>query len=703
MQRLLNYLKPPRIGNSQFGIATKATVLIVIFLLGHYLNFSLVYLSSLAFGVVAAALADHPALYVQRIKAIVVMLGCFALASYSVTLLYPYPWLFAAGIFSSTFLFIMLASLEVQFGPIAMSALILAIYTMLGYGQYSGHEWDQPLFLLLGAGSYILLSVIINVIKPNQSLAQNSSEFFTLLAKYQSQKAQFFANNHNDQVLRLNLAKLASQTAAALAQMRKLLVIRQAQYQKANQHSHYLDLFYKAQLLFERVVSSHVSYQQLNDKLAGTDISQRLYYIMQGLARRISFQAKPKQIHDRLKHEIATLAQYLRGDYQLKKALGDVEHNQLSFMLTNLSEMERLTREEVSFPGQEFKFEALSKLSWTSFWQRIRQPKSLLFRHALRQALCMLCGYGIIMLLPWPLHGQDFWLLLTTLLVIKPNYSATRQRLAERIIGTLIGVAFASALLMMHIPIWATITITAISALLFFWYFSHRYAIAVVMITVFVALALQLLGVKSELTVGIRTATTLLGGILVFVAVRYIWPDWLQNHTARIISDWLSKVAHYQDLIFNHYQTHQAREDEEYRLARFHMHLAEADVVTHQQALMAEPATKRQDVLAIYQLTGYMHAYCAHLSALALYRGRTLSDQATYIINHIGQQLHAQLQMLQTSLSHSESERTAFIESIQLKLRELIPNLHGEELLIAYQLQQLSENLQQLHRALKIS
>ncbi|MFM2483657.1 FUSC family membrane protein [Celerinatantimonas yamalensis] len=701
MHSLFSYLKTPPVNHPQFWIAVKATLLIIFILLGVYLHLPMVHLSTLAFGVVAAALADHPALYVHRAKAMLVMFGCFTLAAGSVTALYSYPWLFALGLFSSTFIFVMLAGLEVRFGPIAMSALILAIYTMLGYGQYTGQKWQQPLYLLVGALSYVLLSFIINALKPNQNLAQQSHTLFTLLAKYQSQKAQFFSKYHNDETLRRNLAGLTGEASSALAQMRSLLVIRQAQYPKANQNSDYLDLFFKAQLLIERIVSSHVNYAQLNQKLSDTVISQQLHFIMLGLAKRIAWQAKPRPIRDRLQHEIASLAQTLRGNYQLKRTLGEVDYNQLSFMLNNLSEMERLTREKTVFPSHDFKFEQLPVLNWANFWQQITQPTGLLFRHALRQALCMLTGFLIIMLIPGPIHGQNFWLLLTTLLVMKPNYAATKQRLVQRIVGTLIGIAIATGLLLLKLPLAMMIVAVALSCLLFFWYFSHRYALAVVMITIFVALALQLLGVKSEFTIVIRMIATLLGGLLVYIAIRFIWPDWLENHTQQRTNTLLTRLIDYQSLIFNHYQHHQADENEPYRLARFNLHVAEAEFVKHQQALFAEPSTRRRDVTLLYHLTGYIHSYIAHLSTLSLYRGRQLSPQASAIIIDIGQQLTASLNQLRAGEHSPEQlDETTLTPAITLKLRELMPNLHGEELLIAFQLQQLTSNLCQIQAQL---
>ncbi|CAG9001536.1 MAG: Inner membrane protein YccS [Candidatus Celerinatantimonas neptuna] len=699
MHALWNYIKPPSLKTLQFSIASKFLLLTVINFSGYYLHIPLPYIVTTALGIVAAALADHPALYVNRFKSLCVMLLCFGLASFSVTALFPYPWLFALGVFSSTFLFVMLAGIDLRFGPVTLSALILAIYTMLGYGQYSD-KWHQPLLFLLGGLGYFLLSFLIHWITPNQSIAQQSEQLFTLLAKYQATKSQYFGHSSHSEKLRLKLASLASDASLSLAQMRRLLVIRQAQNPLSNRHSGYLDVFFKAQLLIERMISSHIDYQGINRKLADTGIPSQLHFIMLGLAKRIAKQTKLQDINDTIQQSISHVAQIVHSDQQVRKVLGHIGQNQLSFMLNNLSEMERLTRQKVPFPSHDFQFEGLTTLSWKEIKQKFLNPSHLLFRHALRQAICMLTGYAIILLIPGPPHGQDYWLLLTTLLVTKPNYSATRQRLLERIVGTLIGIAIATALVILKLPIHAELFVIVITGFLFFWYFSHRYAIAVVMITLFVALALQILGIDSSLTISIRIIATLLGALLVYIASRFIWPDWLENHNPEIIHQLIEKIHLYQQVIFEQYQQHVNIEDERYRLARFHAHTSEAELGRHWQSLLAEPVSKRNDLTILYQLTGHFHSYLSHLSALALYRGRSLSPQALQIMDEISLQFRTALDEMSQKLSREKTNSPQNVDlltqSINQQLRVLMPNLHGEDLLITFQLQKMTENLEQI-------
>ncbi len=86
----------------------------------------------LTLGVVAAALADLDDRLTGRLRNLIITLICFFIASASVELLFPWPWLFAIGLVSSTIGFILLGGLGQRYATIAFGALLIAVYTMLG-------------------------------------------------------------------------------------------------------------------------------------------------------------------------------------------------------------------------------------------------------------------------------------------------------------------------------------------------------------------------------------------------------------------------------------------------------------------------------------------------------------------------------------------------------------------------------------------
>ena len=120
----------------------------------------------------------------------------------------------------------------------------------------------------------------------------------------------------------------------------------------------------------------------------------------------------------------------------------------LRHLLTNLrgvdSQLKGLTAEQTQLPAEKMQEDArLSNENLQGLrdiWARVRQnltPRSALFRHAIRMSLLLCAGYAIILTFDLT---RGYWIMLTSLFVCQPNYSATRRRLMLRIVGTLAGI-----------------------------------------------------------------------------------------------------------------------------------------------------------------------------------------------------------------------------------------------------------------------
>ena len=128
-------------------------------------------------------------------------------------------------------------------------------------------------------------------------------------------------------------------------------------------------------------------------------------------------------------------------------------------------------------------------------------------------------------------------------------------------------------------------------------------------------------------------------------------------------------------------------EDDEYRLARFYAHVSEGELVYHWKALLAEPRSKQKEASTLYLLTGQIHGYISHLSALAAHRGRIHSETALPLIEKIGKGLSSQLSSLQAELQAPWLSSNPPIDTqVSKQLSQLMPTLKGEDLLVTFQL-----------------
>lgn len=156
-----------------------------------------------------------------------------------------------------------------------------------------------------------------------------------------------------------------------------------------------------------------------------------------------------------------------------------------------------------------------------------------LLRFTLRVGVLMLFGVVVFKALALP-HG--FWLPFTIVVVLQPDYGATRQRAAQRVLGTLGGSVLASTLLWLDLPFAALATASALTIFFFGYFVRRNYAVAVFFITLFIVLLTE---TSSSVTLAFtveRFATTLGGGGLALLAAVYFWPVWERDRLPPILA-----------------------------------------------------------------------------------------------------------------------------------------------------------------------
>jgi len=122
--------------------------------------------------------------------------------------------------------------------------------------------------------------------------------------------------------------------------------------------------------------------------------------------------------------------------------------------------------------------------------------------------------------------ARGYWLPLTTMVVLQPDYGATRLRAGQRVIGTLAGSALASLLLWLALPPAVVMVAMAATMAGFAFWLKRNYTVAVFFITLFVVLITE---VSTKVTIAFtieRLAATAAGGLLALLAALLFWPVW---------------------------------------------------------------------------------------------------------------------------------------------------------------------------------
>ena len=215
-------------------------------------------------------------------------------------------------------------------------------------------------------------------------------------------------------------------------------------------------------------------------------------------------------------------------------------------------------------------------------------------------------------------HG--YWLGLTLVVVMQPDYGSTRQRVAERVLGTLLGSLLASGLLFLDLPHAVVLAAVALTAFLFALFLKRRYDVAVVFLTLMVVLLTETGGPASwQLTLE-RLACTLAGGGLALLAAHFFWPAWEKDRFEPLMREALLASRDYIRLLCRRSREGTGR-GPELIPAKRHLETANSEVFASLRRMYGEPknhANILQDAAAMangnVRLTRVLNLLLLHLA-----------------------------------------------------------------------------------------
>ncbi|HHY0378895.1 TPA: YccS family putative transporter [Vibrio parahaemolyticus] len=635
-------------------------------------------ITPLILGVIAAALAESDDSFMGRIKALILTFICFAVAAFSIEILFHTPWLFATGLFISTFGFIMLGAIGPKYASIAFGSLLIAIYTMLGAHE-STNIWFQPLLLLTGAAWYYFMSMIWQMFWPLQPVQLSLANVFLALANYLDAKAKLFhpVTNLAPQPMRIEAARLNAATVTALNACKATLLTRSKRGHVDGPSDRFLNIYFIAQDIHERVSSSHYRYQDLATEFERSDVLFRFKYLLETQAQACRDIAQAIQLGNEYTHtdeSILALA-------ELQNSLAYLEEQQqghwkrllmqLTYLFNNLATVEKQLNNINNPDAERLEEDMLADTNphtLKAMWQRISanfHKDSMLFRHALRMSIALTIGYGIIQLFD---IDRGYWILLTTLFVCQPNYSATRQKLTARVIGTLAGLLIGVPLLTFFPSQESQLVFIVVSGVMFFAFRMNNYGYATGFITLLVLFLFNQLG-EGYAVVLPRLADTLIGCALAVAAVMFILPDWQSRRLHKVMSDAIDANKQYLDQIIGQYRIGK-KDNLSYRIARRQAHNNDATLTSAISTMLAEPGKYRAAVDESFRFLTLNHAMLSYISALGAHRTRIEDESIHKLVLDAHRCIHQHLDVLHQQLhQHCEECDLSNIDDAGLEQR----------------------------------
>lgn len=239
---------------------------------------------------------------------------------------------------------------------------------------------------------------------------------------------------------------------------------------------------------------------------------------------------------------------------------------------------------------------------------------SPVFRYALRLSLAMTTGYALTLIFPQYIHGG--WVMLTTALIMRANYSTTRRRRDDRVLGNLAGCIVTMLLVrFLSGDALSACVVVAIGV-------SHAFGAVNYRVTAFAAcisalLQLHAIAPLSQPLLFERIFDTLLGAGLAW-GFSYVFPAWEWRNVPRYIKGLMIADRDYAIQALTREPSDQA-----IRLARKRAHDMAATLCTTVQRLIDEPNLDKRAFVALNELLAANYLLASDLASMrVLFRRR---------------------------------------------------------------------------------
>ncbi|PWT99370.1 MAG: FUSC family protein [Bacteroidetes bacterium] len=617
-----------------------------------------------------------------------------------------YPWLLAIELTFFSFTFSLISIYGNRASSVGLIAMLIMVLNIDVHHQQD-RIWSDALFMLGGGLWYMLLSLTLYKLRPYRLIQQALGESIHLISNYLKAKARLYNPAVNYDEVYKELLSVQVEVQHSQEQLRELLYkARDVTRESTAKGRSLLMMFLDSIDLFEQVMTTQYNYATLHKFFDRSGLMEKFNTLIMASADEIGDIGLAVQtgIISEDSSRLETLIRETESEFVAYRDKSLNPENlegfiSLRHVLNSIKDVaDRIRRIRIytnysvastkGFPAnQDFK----------RFIERSRfDPKLLLenftlksnsFRHALRVSISVLVGYLVSQLLAF---GHSYWILLTIITILKPAYSISKRRNAERLAGTVIG-AFLSFLSLYFIHINGILFLLMILAMIAAYSFLQiQYLISVAGITIYVLISFHFLHpVDFRTLVEDRVIDTAIGSAISFLAAFFILPRWEHEQVSEYVSLILNaNLKYFQAVTKAFYSDPVPTED--YKYARKQVYVALANFSDAFQRSLSEPKNKLYDQTLTHQLVVSNHMLSSHIASLSTYAytlsEKYRSDTFIPVVNAIEKELQKAISLAD---ENSTANKTEPSKEEYLPIREIVGELWNKRI---QELQQGEEN-----------
>lgn len=277
--------------------------------------------------------------------------------------------------------------------------------------------------------------------------------------------------------------------------------------------------------------------------------------------------------------------------------------------------------------------------------------RSPIFKHSLRLAVVTMVGYGIGELFALQ---NPYWILLTLIVIMRPNFGLTKQRSKERTIGTLIGAALAIGIVLItqNTTVYGILAIA--SLVVAFSMVQRNYKAAATFITLSVVFIYALIRPDVFQVIQFRVVDTLIGAGLATLGNLLLWPAWEIKGMQNTLLETVQAHRIYLEEIINYYNKKGEIADH-YKVARKKAFLEMSDLSTAFQRMTQEPKSRQKNLDKMYELTMLNHTFLSSLASLSTYILNNPTTPASENFNRVASRIVANLRQAEALLKDGKT------------------------------------------------
>jgi uncharacterized membrane protein YccC len=209
-------------------------------------------------------------------------------------------------------------------------------------------------------------------------------------------------------------------------------------------------------------------------------------------------------------------------------------------MRKSLSSEARTTETELRLDQALTRFVSSRRVPFGQIFSNLTMA-SPSFRHALRVTIAVAVGFWLGRLLPLT---NAYWIVMTTVIILKPGYSLTKQRNGQRIIGTLIGCTASIALMVFVKEPHILLVVMFASMVMSYSLLLFNYTASVVFTSAYVLLMFHLLAPGSMRIIGERAIDTVVG-CAIAIAASHLFPYWEYRLMGKLVNSMIAATRQY--------------------------------------------------------------------------------------------------------------------------------------------------------------